>query len=171
MCLLFHDMLCCVTAAAWSLSLFVVLLLLLLLGKSHPTLTYVSASDVLIYYCPMLLTVLTHSQTLLLPVIHLNAPILCPNLCLSPSHFMSHPHHPTHARTSWVRSTAHWERLWAPLPVAWRNRLGECSFTDVQLPRPTCPISSRSFPSVLMKRDDELICLLTPSVSYITMHD
>lgn len=66
--------------------------LLLLHPGSHPTLTYVFASDVLIHNRTMLIMMLNSSPTLLVtPVIHLNAPILCPNLRVAPSHFMLPP--------------------------------------------------------------------------------
>lgn len=48
----------------------------------------------------------------------------CP-ISLSLSHFITPP---SHGRTSWDRSSAHWERLWAHLPVDWRNHWCECPF-------------------------------------------
>lgn len=61
---------------------------------SPPTLTYVSASDVLISHCTMLITVLNSPTLLLLPpATHLNCPILCPNMHLS--------RHPTFCAPTW----------------------------------------------------------------------
>jgi len=86
----FCSMICSVVSMLLpGLSLF---LLLLLHPGRQPTLTYVSASDVLIYNRTMLITMLNSSPTLLVtprdPPEH---PILCPNLRLSPSHFMLPP--------------------------------------------------------------------------------
>lgn len=61
-CLLCHDMLCCVTAAAWSFSLF---LFLLLHPGSPTTLTYVSAADVILYNCTRHMMMLNSSPALL----------------------------------------------------------------------------------------------------------
>ena len=122
----FCSMICSVVSLL--LPGFSLFLLLLLHPGSQPTLTYVSASDVLIYNRTMLITMLNFSPTLLVtPVIHLNAPILCTNLLHSPPHLI-----PPHGRTSWGRSTVHWERLWAHLPVAWRKLWGECSLYSIQ---------------------------------------
>lgn len=98
-------------------SLFLLLLLLLHPG-SQPTLTYVSASDVLIYNRTMLITMLNSSPTLLVTP---RDPPECPHPLPQPTSLSIPPYSPPHGRTSWDRSTAHWERLWALLPVAWRN--------------------------------------------------
>lgn len=81
-CLLFHDMLCCVTAAAWSLSLF---FLLLLHPGSQQTLTYVSASHVLISNLKMLLTLISSSPELFVTLLDTpkHPPPFAPNLCVS----------------------------------------------------------------------------------------
>lgn len=98
---------------------------------SHPTLTYVSASDVLIYNRTMLITMLNSSPTLLVtPPHHTHDPSIWTPPSFVPICVFLHPTlcPPPHGRTSWDRSTVHWERLWAHLPVGWRNLWGECSF-------------------------------------------
>lgn len=90
-CLLFHDMLCCVTAAAWSLSLF----LLLLHPGSQPTLTYVSASYVLISNLTMLSTLITSSPELFVTLLDTpKHPLPLPQtfVSLSPPNYMLPPH-------------------------------------------------------------------------------
>lgn len=121
----FCSMICSVVSLLLpGLSLF--FLLLLLHPGSQPNLTYVSASDVLINNCTILTIMLNSSRPLLLPpVIHLNVPIL--RLSLDPTLCP-----PPHGRTSWDRSSVRWERSWAHLPVAWRNRSGEWRFHSVQ---------------------------------------
>lgn len=109
---LFHDMLCCVTAAAWSFSLF---LLLLLHPGSPTTLTYVSASDAIIYKCTVHMTMPNSSLILLLTPM-CSAWMLLSSISLQPALCLHH-----HVRTSWDRSTVHLGRLWARLPAAWRN--------------------------------------------------
>lgn len=91
----FHEMLCCVTAAAWSFSFF---LLLLLHPGSPTTLTYVSASDAIIYKCTMPMTMPNSSLILLLTPIRSAWMLL--SVSLHPASCLRH-----HGRTSWVRST------------------------------------------------------------------
>lgn len=80
----FFPMICSVVSLLLpGLSLF--FLLFLLHPGSPPTLTYVSASDVIIYNCTMHIMIINSSPTFLItPVIHLNAPVLH----FSPSHFI-----------------------------------------------------------------------------------
>lgn len=132
-CLLFHDMLCCVTAAAWSLSLF----LLLLHPGSQQTLTYVSASHVLISNLTMLLTLISSSPELFVTLLDTpKHPLPLPQTFVSLSNQLYSTTPPVlHGRTSWDRSTARSERSWAHLPAAWRNLSGECDLW----PAPKCP--------------------------------
>lgn len=125
---------CCLV----SLSLF----LLLLHPGSQPTLTYVSASYVLISNLTMLLTLTTSSPELFVTLLDKpKHPLPLPQSFVS----LSPP--VLHGRTSWDRSTAHLERSWARLPAAWRNLSGECDLR----PAPKCPpdtywcVTSRRF--------------------------
>lgn len=98
------------------------LFLLLLHPGSQPTLTYVSASHVLIFqpYKTVFYWLSPHQNSLLLFLTRLNAPSLCPKpLFLSTQLYVTTP--TIHGRTSWDRSTVHLERSWVRLLAAWRN--------------------------------------------------